>query len=79
MLSSTLRLVAAMAVADRVKPEAVGVVAALSAAGVACHMLTGDNWVTARIIAAQLGIRQVIAEVRVHWWRSMRRRPASPY
>jgi len=57
------RLVAAVAVADPVKPEAAGVVAALHGAGVTCHMLTGDNWVTARIIAAQLGIRHVTAEV----------------
>ncbi len=52
-----------MAVADPVKPEAAGVVAALGRAGLACHMLTGDNWVTARVIAAQLGIRHVTAEV----------------
>ena len=34
------------------------------ASGVACHMITGDNWVTARMIAHRLGIRHVIAEVR---------------
>jgi len=39
------------------------VVAALQASGRACHMLTGDNWTTARIIAARLGIRHVTAEV----------------
>jgi cation transport ATPase len=31
-------------------------------------MLTGDNWTTARIIAARLGIRHVTAEVcRPRW------------
>ena len=36
----------------------------LQASGRACHMLTGDNWTTARIIAARLGIRHVTAEAR---------------
>ena len=36
----------------------------VQARGVACHMITGDNWVTARMIAHRLGIRHVTAEVR---------------
>jgi Cu+-exporting ATPase len=31
--------------------------------GLACHIVTGDNWRTARIVAAQLGIINVQAEV----------------
>lgn len=57
------RLLAALAVADQVKPEAAGVVNALQRAGLACHMLTGDNWITARTVAAQLGIYNITAEV----------------
>lgn len=49
--------------ADPVKPEAAGVVDALQRAGLACHMLTGDNWTTARTVAAQLGIYNITAEV----------------
>lgn len=56
-------LVAAFAITDPIKPEAHGVIAALQSRGVKCHMLTGDNWATARSIARQLGIPNVIAEV----------------
>lgn len=31
--------------------------------GLRCHMVTGDNWTTARAIAARLGIADVSAEV----------------
>ena len=43
----------------------IGILSALphQASGRACHMLTGDNWTTARIIAARLGICSVTAEV----------------
>jgi Cu+-exporting ATPase len=55
--------VAVFAIADQVKPEAEGVVKALRARGLQVHMITGDNWATARTIAAQLGIQHVMAEV----------------
>jgi Cu+-exporting ATPase len=55
--------VGALAIRDALKPEALGVVAALRAKGLACHMVTGDNWTTARIVAAQLGILNVQADV----------------
>lgn len=57
------RLVASLGIADPLKPEAHAAVAALQAAGLPCHLLTGDNWVTARVVAAQLDIRHVQAEV----------------
>jgi len=55
--------VAVFAIADQVKPEAAGVVKALRARGLQVHMITGDNWATARTIAGQLGISHVMAEV----------------
>jgi Cu+-exporting ATPase len=55
--------VAVFAIADQVKAEAAGVVKALRARGLQVHMITGDNWATARTIAAQLGIPNVMAEV----------------
>ena len=56
---------AAFAIADQVKPEAAGVIHTLQSRGLQCHMLTGDNWATARSIATQLGIpaANVMAEV----------------
>jgi Cu+-exporting ATPase len=51
-------------VADTVRPEAREVVAQLRRRRIRVVMLSGDNHSTAEAIAAQLGIREVIAEVR---------------
>ncbi|KAK2080917.1 hypothetical protein QBZ16_000771 [Prototheca wickerhamii] len=56
-------LAGAFAITDPLRPEARGVVTALRRAGVVCHMVTGDNWVTARIVAQRLGITSVQAQV----------------
>lgn len=53
----------AIAVADTLKPEARDAIAALQKERIEVILLTGDNTRTARAIAAQLGIAQVIAEV----------------
>jgi Cu+-exporting ATPase len=55
---------ALIAVADPVKPNAASAVAALKALGVTIAMLSGDNRRTAEAIAREIGIDQVIAEVR---------------
>ena len=55
-------LAGVLSIKDPLKPEARGVVAALHQAGMACHLVTGDNWRTARSIAEQLGIINVTAE-----------------
>jgi Cu+-exporting ATPase len=52
-----------IAVADPIKESAAVAVEALRREGVRVVMLTGDNAVTARAVAARLGIDQVIAEV----------------
>jgi Cu+-exporting ATPase len=53
-----------LAVADTVRPEAREVVERLQRRRIRVVMLSGDNRTTAQAIAAQVGIHQVIAEVR---------------
>ena len=57
------RLAAVIAVADPLKPGSGEAIAALHAAGMKVAMLTGDNARTAKAIARQLGIDEVLAEV----------------
>jgi P-type Cu+ transporter len=54
---------AVLAVADRVKPTSAEAVASLKALGLQPVLLTGDNETTARAVAAEVGIDEVIAEV----------------
>ena len=54
---------AALAVADPIRPEAPAVIAALRRMGYVAVLLTGDRWRSARAVADQLGILQVQAEV----------------
>src|SRR5436309_3658343 len=52
-----------LVVADTVKPTSVDAVASLKALGLRPVLLTGDNQTTARAVAAEVGIDEVIAEV----------------
>ncbi|MGY1704380.1 heavy metal translocating P-type ATPase [Geodermatophilus sp. SYSU D00697] len=55
---------ALLAVADPVRPESAEAVAQLQALGLRVVMLTGDTEGTARAVAAQVGVDDVLAEVR---------------
>ncbi|MCP3970482.1 MAG: copper-translocating P-type ATPase [Rhodobacteraceae bacterium] len=55
--------VAALGVADPVRPSAAAAVTALRAEGVQVAMITGDNRATAQAVAVELGISQVLAEL----------------
>jgi Cu+-exporting ATPase len=57
------RATAVFVVADTVKPTSADAVAQLKALGLRPVLLTGDNETTARAVAAEVGIDEVIAEV----------------
>jgi len=57
------QLLGVMGVADALRPTAREAIQRLKELGITVFMLTGDNWATARRIAADLGIEQVFAEV----------------
>jgi Cu+-exporting ATPase len=57
------RVRALLAVADTVKPTSAEAVASLRELGLRPVLLTGDNEATARAVAAEVGIDEVIAEV----------------
>lgn len=54
---------AVFAVADQVKEDSAEAIKKLTSANIAVIMVTGDNEITARAIAAQVGIKEVVAGV----------------
>ena len=57
------RAAAVFVVADAIKPTSAKAITQLKALGLRTVMLTGDNATTARTVAAEVGIDEVIAEV----------------
>ena len=57
------RVLALVAIADKIKESSRQAVATLHAKGIDVYMLTGDNALTARAVADQVGIRHFKAEV----------------
>jgi cation-transporting P-type ATPase A/B/Cu+-exporting ATPase len=53
--------IGAIAVADAIKPSAAAAILELQQLGLNCVLLTGDNEATARAVAAEVGIREVVA------------------
>jgi Cu+-exporting ATPase len=58
------RPIGAIAVADTLKADSSAAVAELKGRGLTVYMLTGDNAQTARAVAREAGIDEVVAEVR---------------
>ncbi|MDO8514008.1 MAG: heavy metal translocating P-type ATPase [bacterium] len=63
ILAASGKALAVVMVADQVKPESVQAVKDLHVLGIKIVMLTGDDKNTARFIADQVGIDEVVAEV----------------
>jgi soluble P-type ATPase len=63
LLSVSIRCVAILGLADPPRPEASAVVAGLQKMGIQVWMATGDNKKTARAVASQVGITNIVAEV----------------
>ncbi|MBT8762342.1 copper-translocating P-type ATPase [Desulfohalobiaceae bacterium Ax17] len=57
------KAVLVMGLADKLKPEAPEVVRKLKSMGIKIIMITGDNWNTAKAIAGQAGIEEIMAQV----------------
>ena len=64
LLGQGAEVLGLLAVADTLRPEARQTVELLRQRGIQVVMLSGDNRATAQAIAAQVGIHEVIAEVR---------------
>ncbi len=58
------KIEAVMAIADALKPSSASAVRALQRLGLEVVMLTGDNRRTAEVIAQEVGIQRIFAEVR---------------
>lgn len=57
------RMLAMIAIADRIKENSIQAIARLQNAGIDVYMLTGDNVITARAVADAVGVKHFNAEV----------------
>ncbi len=65
-LSDDKNLLAVFGISDQVKPDSKKAIKLLHKMGIKTFMITGDNKKTAELIAAQVGIKNIFAEVLPH-------------
>ncbi len=63
-LSRAASLLGIIAVADTIKPDSAEAIRSMQQSGLRVIMMTGDNERTAKAVAAQVGIREIRADVR---------------
>jgi len=63
LIAAAGKIIGLITLADTLKPEAREVVEGLRRSGLEAALITGDNWKTARAIAGEAGIAEVLAEV----------------
>ena len=61
--SDSQKVLAVLAIADRIKPSSQKAIEELQQAGIEVHMLTGDNETTAKAVSEKVGITHYKAEV----------------
>jgi len=62
-LTTKVKIIAAISIADVIRPESKQAIQELSKMGIEVAMLTGDSQAVAKAVAKQLGIQRVFAEV----------------
>jgi Cd2+/Zn2+-exporting ATPase len=63
VISSHKKVEGLITLSDEIRTESIGVIRKLKAMGIETSMLTGDQEVTARAVADELGIREYLAEM----------------
>jgi heavy metal translocating P-type ATPase len=57
------KIIGLVSITDAIKQDAAGAIRQMRQAGLTPVMITGDNWATAKAVAAQVGVEEVYAQV----------------
>ncbi|HXF76054.1 MAG TPA: heavy metal translocating P-type ATPase [Methylomirabilota bacterium] len=62
-ISEDGKIIGLVSITDAIKQDAAGAIRQMRQAGLTPVMITGDNWATAKAVAAQVGVEEVYAQV----------------